>query len=180
MKVAQYSSGAKFLHWLIGIIVIVMLSCSFFLNDLPDKYQSSAYMIHKSLGLTVLFLVMLFFLWIKRTGKPAWPNTMSPWQKILAYTVHYSLFVLLIIMPLCGWIMSVAANRVPSYFGLFKMPLPIKESESLAEFMEQSHIVIAWLLIALIVLHIAGALVHHFIEKDNILKQMLPKHCSKT
>ncbi len=175
MKVTAYSSGSKFLHWLIAILTLLMLSFSFFLNDLPDQYQSSAYMIHKSLGLTVLFLVLVFFLWVKRSGKPSWPKKMPLWQKILAHAVHYSLYALLIIMPVCGWIMSVAANRVPSYFGLFKMPLPIKESKSLAELMDQAHVAIAWILIALIVLHIAGAIVHHFIEKDNVLKQMLHK-----
>jgi cytochrome b561 len=173
-KVAYYSKGSKFFHWLIAIIVIAMLSGSFFLGSLPDQYQPSAYMIHKSFGLTVLFLVIARLFWIHHTGKPALPNTVPMWQRILSRTVQYSLYVLLICMPVCGWVMSVAGGRVPSYFGLFAMPLPIKANEALSEFMEESHKIIAWILIALIVLHIAGAIKHHFIDKDNVLKRMLP------
>lgn len=173
-KVIGYSKGSKFFHWLIAIIVISMLSGSFFLESLPDQYQPSAFMIHKSFGLTVLFLVLVRLFWIQYTGKPALPKTVPMWQKILARTVQYSLYVFLICMPLCGWVMSVAGNRVPSYFGLFPMPLPIKANEALSKFMNQSHKTIAWILIALITLHIAGAIKHHFIDKDNVLKRMLP------
>jgi cytochrome b561 len=151
-----------------------MLSGSFFLGNLPEQYQPSAYMMHKSFGLTLLFLVLARFFWIQYAGKPALPKTVPMWQKILSRTVHYSLYLLLICMPLCGWVMSVAGNRVPSYFGLFQMPLPIKANKALSEFMDQSHKTIAWILIALIVLHIAGAIKHHFIDKDNVLKRMLP------
>lgn len=173
-EVRGYSKGSKFFHWLIAIIVISMLSGSFFLGDLPDQYQPSAYMIHKSFGLTVLFLVLARFFWIQYTGKPALPQTVPVWQKILSRTVQYSLYVFLICMPICGWVMSVAADRVPSYFGLFQMSLPIKANKALSEFMNQSHKTIAWILIALIVLHIAGAIKHHYIDKDNVLKRMLP------
>ena len=173
MTVATYSSGSKWLHWLIAIVVITMLSFSFFLGDVPDKYQSLAYMIHKSLGLCVLFLMILRFIWINYSGKPALPASVSTWEKRVSRLVQYSFYLLLIAMPVCGWIMSVAAGRAPTFFGLFSMPLPIAKNKPLAELMELSHKTIAWLLIALIILHVAGALKHHFIDKNNILKQML-------
>ena len=174
-KVIGYSKGSKFFHWLIAIIVITMLAGSFFLESLPEQYQSSAYMFHKSFGLTVLFLMIARLFWIQYTGRPALPDTVPLWQKILARTVQYSLYLLLICMPICGWVMSVAANRVPSYFGLFPMPLPIKANETLAKLMNQSHKTIAWILIALITLHIAGAIKHYFIDRDNVVKRMFPR-----
>ena len=174
IDVATYSPGTKVFHWLIAIIVITMLSVSFFLGDFPEKYQPSAYMIHKSFGLTVLFLVIARFFWVQYSGKPDLPVKMPKWEKILSHFVQYSFYVFLIIMPICGWVMSVAAQRVPTYFGLFRMPLPIDANKSLSEFMEQSHTTIAWILIVLIVLHVAGAIKHHFIDKDNVLKRMLP------
>lgn len=71
--------------------------------------------------------------------------------------------------------MSVAADRIPNYFGLFKAPLPwIEPNKSLAKLMAESHEIIAWILIAFITLHVLGALKHHFIDKDNVLKRMLP------
>ena len=71
--------------------------------------------------------------------------------------------------------MSVAENRDPIYFGLFKASLPwVGENQSLSKFMAESHETIAWILIAFITLHILGALKHHFINKDTILRRMLP------
>ena len=98
-KVKGYSKGSKFFHWLVATIVIAMLSVSFFLGDLPEQYQPSAYMIHKSFGLTVLFLVFVLFFWVQYTGKPALAKSVPLWQKILAHIVQYSLYVLLIFMP---------------------------------------------------------------------------------
>ncbi len=172
--ISSYSTGSKVFHWLIALIVICMLSGSFFLDDVPEKYKSVAYMMHKSLGLTVLFLMVVRFFWIQYAGKPALPATVPAWQKVVSRIVQYALYLLLITMAMCGWIMSVAAERIPSYFGLFNLSLPIQPSKSLAKLMNQSHETIAWVLIVLIVLHIAGAIKHHFIDKDNVLKRMLP------
>ena len=172
--VSNYSTGSKVFHWLIAVIVICMLSGSFFLEDIPKAFQGTAYMIHKSLGLTVLFLMIARFFWIQYRGKPALPATVPAWQKIMSRFVQYSLYLFLIVMAFCGWIMSVAAERIPSFFGLFNLPLPINPSKTLAEFMDQSHKTIAWILIAFVVLHIAGAIKHHFIDKDNVLRRMLP------
>ena len=170
----RYSAGSKLFHWLIAIIVISMLSFSFFLDDIPEQYQSLAYMIHKSIGLTILCLMIMRLVWIHHAGKPALPKSVPMWQRFVARTVQYSLYIFLLAMPMTGWIMSVAANRTPTFFGLFNVPLPIAPDEALAKFMNQTHTIIAWILIALIVLHIAGALKHYFIDKDHVLQSMLP------
>ncbi len=172
--VTHYSSGSKLFHWVIAFIVITMLSVSFFLESVPEQYQSLAYAIHKSLGLTVLFLTVLRFFLIMYRGKPVLPPTVSMWDKVVSRIVQYSFYLFLIVMPICGWIMSVAANRVPVYLGLIPMPLPIEANKALAKLMNQAHETIAWVLIVLVVLHVAGALKHHFIDKDNVLKRMLP------
>lgn len=173
--ITAYSKGSKLFHWLVAIIVIGMLAASFFLDDLPKAYQGSSWLVHKSLGLTVLFLMIVRFVWIKYCGKPALPAAVPAWEKVLSCIVQYSFYVFLIAMPLCGWIMSMADNRIPSYFGLFNLPLPgIKPNEALGSLMFQAHKAIAFILIALIVLHVAGAIKHHFIEKDDVLRRMLP------
>ncbi|RUR15893.1 cytochrome b [Legionella sp. km535] len=170
-----YSATSKWFHWGIALIVIGMLFMGFFLDEIPEQYQGSAYMLHKSTGITVLFLMLIRFIWVHAKGKPPLPESVKSWEKVLSRFVQYSFYVLLIIMPMSGWIMSVAADRIPTYFGLFKMPLPwITPDKSLAEFMNESHEVIAWILIVFICLHVLGALKHHFIDKNNILKRMLP------
>lgn len=173
-KVVAYSAGSKFFHWLIAVIVILMLSGSFFLGDLPKEYQGSAFMIHKSFGLTVLFLMLIRIVWILRHGKPPLPLSVPRWQRFISRVVQYGLYLFILLMALCGWIMSVAAERTPSYFGLFHLPLPIQPDKALAKWMDQSHKTLAWVLIILVLMHLAGALKHHFIDKDNVLKRMLP------
>ncbi len=174
IAVTRYSTGSKFFHWLIAIIVIAMLSGSFFLDDLPKDYQGFAFMMHKSFGLTVLFLMILRFLWILYQGKPNLPDTVPHWQRFLAHFVQYFLYLGIISMAMCGWVMSVAATRAPVYFGLFKLSLPIEPNKGLAKLALQGHKTIAWILIGLVILHILGAVKHHFIDKDNVLKRMLP------
>lgn len=170
----QYSTTAKFFHWLVAVIVIAMLSGSFFLDDVPEAFQSNAYMLHKSFGLTVLFLMVLRFIWINYAGKPPQPLSMSLWERVLSRVVQYSFYVFLVSMPLIGWIMSVAEGRTPSYFGLFNLPLPIHENKQLGDVMADAHTVVAWILIGLLVLHVLGALKHQYINKDDVLKRMLP------
>lgn len=174
-RVSEYSSISKWLHWIIGLTVIFMLSVSFFLDDLPKPFKGTAFMLHKSVGITILFLMILRIIWIHVSGRPDLPSSVKPWEQIASRFIQYSFYLLLIIMPLSGWILSVAAERIPVYFGFYKMPLPwISPDKSLAEFMAESHEIIAWILILFITLHVLGALKHHFIDKDKVLKQMLP------
>jgi len=174
--ILNYSSLTKFFHWFIATLVVLMLSGSFFLEDVPEQFAGTAYMIHKSLGLTVLTLMVLRLLWILHAGRPSLPNTVPKWQRLLSRTVQYSLYLFLILMPLSGWIMSMAANRVPSFFGLFNVPFPgIAPNEDFSKVMVDVHETIAWILIFLLILHVSGAIKHHFIDKDDVLRQMLPR-----
>lgn len=173
--VLNYSKGSKFFHWLIALIVIGMLAGSFFLGDLPDPYISTAFMLHKSFGLSVLALVLVRLFWIRHTGKPQLPVSTPAWERFLSRFVQYSLYVFLIIQPLVGWIMSVAANKPPSYFGLVNLSFPgILPNKNLAMVLNNTHKTIAWIMIFLVILHVSGALKHHFINKDNVLRRMLP------
>ncbi|ASQ45976.1 cytochrome b [Legionella clemsonensis] len=172
----EYSPSFKFIHWFIALLVILMLSAGFFLEDLPEQYIGSAFMVHKSVGITILFLMIFRLIWVGYQGKLPLPDSVPVWERVFSRLVQYSLYLFLILMPLSGWIMSVAAERVPAYFGLFSISLPwIKPDKQLAHFMEEVHGVIAWILIGLIVLHIMGALKHHFYDKDNVLLTMLPR-----
>lgn len=174
-SVDSYSLGSKIIHWLSAFIVICMLSLSFFLSDVPDPYKPTAYMMHKSFGLTVLLLIVLRIVWLIRHGRPDLPTSVARWQKRLARSVQITLYALLFAMPMSGLIMSVAAKKPPTFFGLFYVSLPIEPNQSLAKFMSEIHTLIAWALIALILLHLLGVLKHYFIDKDRVLHSMLPK-----
>lgn len=172
--VLEYSKGSKFFHWLIAITLIGMLAGSFFLEDLPESYISTAFMFHKSIGITILCLMLIRLFWIMYSGRPELPPSTPLWEVFLSKFVQYSLYVFVIIQPLVGWIMSVAADRIPSYFGLFALPFPgISPNKDLAKVLNITHTRVAWIIIFLVVLHIAGALKHHFINKDAVLRRMM-------
>jgi cytochrome b561 len=170
---SSYSTVSKILHWLIALIILSMLSISFFLKDIVDNIPN-IYMIHKSFGITIFVLMIVRFIMIKHYGKPKLPEEMPKWERVFARMVQHSFYLLLVAMPICGWLMSVAANKIPTYFELFHLPtFGITPNELLKDLMKQSHNAIAWILITLIGLHVAGALKHYFIDKDNVLQSML-------
>lgn len=174
-EMAGYSGIQKLFHWVIAIIVIAMLGLSFFLDDVPEIYKYQAFLIHKSLGISVLFLMILRFILLIVLGRPNLPTQISAWEFTLSRIVQYGFYILLIVMAIVGWIMSVAAGKTPTFFGLFSLPLPIEPNKALSQLMFQFHQKIAFILIVLIILHVLGALKHHFIDKDNVLNHMLPK-----
>lgn len=173
-KVDSYSAGSKSLHWIVAVLVLMMLSFGFFLDDVPEQFQGTAYMMHKSIGLTIFFLMIVRLFWITYTGKPELPFSVPRWERVFSQFIQISLYVCLFAMPLAGWVMSVAKDRVPTFFGLFSMPLyGVPVNHDLAKWMEGAHEIIAYILITLISLHVAGALKHHFIDKDKIMRRML-------
>jgi len=173
--VLQYPQGFKYLHWFMAILVLGMLGLGFLLGYFPGSIKPTAYMLHKSIGLTLLGLIILRLIWIVCLKKPSLPDAMPHWEFFLARFVQYSLYVFLFFMPLSGWLMATASNKIPVYFGWFRVPFPgIVPNKALAVWMSGAHSFIAFILLGLIALHIAGALKHRFIDKDNVLKSMMP------
>lgn len=173
--VVEYSKGSKYLHWVIACLVLSMLSLSFFLDDLQTNIKRTGVMVHKSLGLTIFLLMLIRLYWLYHTGRPPLPKSMPRWELLLARGVQYSMYVLLIAMPLSGWIMSTLSDHVPVFWGVFSLPFPgLVPNPDLAQWFFQAHQIIAWLLIGLISLHILGAAKHAFIDRDHILQSMVP------
>lgn len=172
--VKRYTKLTKFLHWSIALVVICLLF-SFFLDDVPKTSKATAIMLHKSFGLTVLGLMLIRFIWILHTGRPDLAPDSPRWERVLAHIVQRSFYLFLIAMPLSGWMMSTAAGHPPVYFNLYTLPFPgIAPNEGLGGLFFDAHKAIAFILIGLLILHVAGALKHHFIDKDHVLKRMLP------
>jgi cytochrome b561 len=171
----QYKAAAKALHWLIALMVFGLLAVGLYMTELnttPQKIQ--LYMTHKSVGLTVLLLMALRLLYRWRNPAPALPEAMPAWQKRAAALTHVMLYLLLLAMPISGWLMNSASGFPMKYFGWFRVPdLIARDAERLA-FFKAAHEYIAWTLIALIVLHVLAALKHHLLNRDDILRRMLP------
>jgi len=171
----NYGSVAKFFHWLMALAVIFMLALGLYMSGLsfsPDKLR--LYGLHKSIGALILIFVTLRLIWRFTNPAPVLPEGLSAFEKFAASAVHYMLYSIMFLMPLTGWLMSSATGFPVSVFGFFTLPDLIKPDKALQHFFATAHNYIAYAAIGLISLHILAALKHHFIDKDNILRRMLP------
>lgn len=171
----EYGSLAKFFHWTVSILIITLLCVGFFMGDISDKpTRFQVYHIHKLVGLTVLTLVLLRMLWTLINNKPEYPDTMPAWQVSAARISHMLLYLAILTMPLTGWLMSTAAGYAPKLFSM-KLAMPfVAVSKPLAGLANNLHELCAYLIIGLLCVHVGAAIKHHIIDKDNILKRMLP------
>jgi cytochrome b561 len=171
----QFGSVAKFIHWTVALIIICLLFVGFFMGDLPNApIKGQVYNLHKLFGLTILSLMILRLLWRWSNPVPVLPNTMHTWERWLEKTVKFCLYAALFAMPITGWIFSTAADHAP-HLGSLMLPAPgIGKSKAVAGLFSEMHTILGWTIIVLLCLHIAGALKHHFINKDNILRRMMP------
>ncbi len=171
----RYGIIATLLHWGMAILIIGLLALGLYMGKLemsPDKLK--LYGLHKSFGACVLFVVTFRALWRITNIIPPMPNTIPKLQQLAAHMAHYALYFFMIAMPLSGWLMSSAAGFPVSVFGLFTLPDLIAANQEQKHFLKEAHEFMAYGLIFTIVAHAGAALKHHFINKDDILRRMLP------
>ncbi len=172
-----YGCGTRFLHALISVLIIFQLLLGLCMGYMSKSWANVAYTLHKSTGIVILFVAIIFVLWRWMNPRPSWPDSMKRWERYSAHAVHTMLYWLLILMPLTGWAMSTAAGHPPNFFWLFQFSMPlIPHDKALASACSWLHVIFAWWITALLVVHVLAALKHHFIDKDNILKRIF---CSK-
>lgn len=179
----RYGTVAMTLHWLIALAVIAMLVIGKIMADLDndDPNRFTLIQLHKSTGLTILFLTLLRIGWRLTNAVPPLPATMRTWERWAAHSTHFALYVLLLAIPLSGWAnASSSSSGIPTvWFGLLEVPnLPgLQDSpdrRELHEQAEETHELLGNLMILLLLLHVGAALKHHFWDRDNVLKRMLP------
>ena len=172
---ARWGSLAQLLHWLIVVLVIAQVVLASLAADLPLGLQKLAMLArHKSVGITILALVLVRLAWRSFNPTPALPSTLRPYEKVLAHGTHAALYVLLMLLPLTGWIMSSARNFAVSWFNIFQLPNLVAPNQPLYQAMISTHHVLAWILGGILTLHVLAALKHHFVLKDDVLRRMLP------
>lgn len=171
---ARYSSAAIFLHWTIALLLAFQLSLGWRLEELTGMPQFAAYQLHKTVGLSILLLSLARLgvrLFVPRPAPFPQPQPFA----FLAEAVHWLLYVVMIGGPITGWIIvSTARIKVETmFFGLIHWPhLPLGPGWN--EPAEAAHSLIGWLLVGLVVLHVAGALKHHLVRED-LIGRMLPR-----
>lgn len=179
----RFGLVAVSLHWLIAGLFLAMVAIGFVMTNLAltDPRTFPLYQLHKSIGVTIFALVVLRLLW-RLSGKvPPLPATLKPWERAAAHLTHYGLYAALLLMPLTGWItVSASPYGIPTIlYGYLKLPhlgfvVTSAHKAAIETAASWAHWGLAWTALALVFLHIAAALKHRLVLKDDVLARMLP------
>ncbi|WP_321528458.1 cytochrome b [Sedimenticola selenatireducens] len=170
----RFGTVAQVLHWGMFAVFIALFVSAEIMQDLPKGEERWAlYGFHKSLGVTALFLVFLRLSWRGLNPLPEGSGNHPAWQRSLAAAVHLLLYVVMLVMPLSGYVMSVAHGYGIEWFGLWELPDLVGKDEALAEQAKQLHIYSSYGLYALVGIHAGAAMWHQFVLKDGIMQRML-------
>ncbi|WP_086644012.1 cytochrome b [Acetobacter sp. DsW_063] len=179
----RYTTVAIVLHWMIALGILTLIAMGLVMDHLhlDTMRVFQLYQLHKSIGITVMLLIVLRIGWRFGHRAPALPASMPPLEKKAAHLGHALLYGLQVLLPLSGWAMvSVSVLGIPTVlFGTIPWPdLPVLSTLSdkapVEDALKIVHHWASWGLLALIVVHVTAALRHHFVLRDNVLRQMLP------
>jgi cytochrome b561 len=169
-----WGSLSKAFHWLIVVLIINQWVIAERADELKGLAKLNALAWHKSFGMTVFMLAVLRLAWRLMNPTPELATETRPWERVLANISHLLLYALIFAMPLTGWMMSSAKNYPVSWFKLFQFPDLIAPAEQTFHQMHDLHHLLFNVLVGVALLHVAGALKHHFIDRNDVLKRMLP------
>jgi cytochrome b561 len=168
----HYNRIARMLHWTIGLLVIANIMLGLFHDGLGGILPAMP--VHKAIGVTVVFLTLIRIAWRFGHRPPPLPAAMPAWEKGAAHLTHLAFYALLLILPLTGWIMVSAGDRPLNWFWLFDIPkFAVTKADAFVGLSRATHEPLGLIFGALALIHIAAALRHHFVLKDNVLRRML-------
>ncbi|MGH8134700.1 MAG: cytochrome b [Steroidobacteraceae bacterium] len=171
----RWGAVTQLLHWLIVLLIVVQVTLATIAGELPlGEKKLTVFAYHKSVGISIFGLAILRLVWRWLNPTPLLPGTLKPYEQALARFTHAALYVLLFVMPLSGWTMSSARGFPVSWFGFFQLPDLVPKSKPLYHGLVVTHATLACALGVVVALHIAGALKHHLVLKDDVLRRMLP------
>jgi cytochrome b561 len=172
----RYSGVAIAFHWLLALMICISFGVGLYMTSLAFSPQRlKLYNWHKWAGVTILVLSAARLLWRLAHRAPPLPLTMPAWQRMASHASHFALYLFFFAVPITGWLYSSAAGFPIVWFGLIPIPDLVEKNRELAETLKPFHWIAAYSLATVVVIHIAAALKHHFIDRDTILKRMMPQ-----
>jgi cytochrome b561 len=172
----RYSRTAILFHWLIALLIIGAFTMGLVMTDIagitPTKLKYYSW--HKWAGVTILALAALRLLWRLTHRAPAYPATMKSWEKRAAHALHALLYVLMFAVPLSGYFYTLSAGVPVVWFGLFELPVLIAPNPELKPLLKALHYWLNMGLAASVGLHVVAAVKHMVIDRDGVMKRMLP------
>lgn len=170
----QWGTIAKSFHWVIALAILGNGVYGLLMDLARSPMQKINWLaLHKSIGLTVLALVLLRLLWRLRDGRPR-EDAAPPWQRWGARAVHGALYTLALALPLTGWWFNSLAGKPLQWFKLFNLPPLAAENEGASHLALAVHQYLFWLIVLVLVAHVGAALKHHLVDNDDVLRRMLP------
>jgi cytochrome b561 len=171
----RYTKVAIGLHWAIATLIVLGLATGLLHDDIEESFGASPMWIHKSVGLTVLLLTIARAGWRLVNHAPPLPQSLSRWQRSSSGAVHLLLYSLMLAVPLTGWVRSSASGYPLRWFEFIDIPkFAVSRGSVEAQIASTAHELLGWALIALAALHVAAALYHHLVLRDQVLQRMLP------
>ena len=165
------------LHWLMVLLLTGLFAVGLYMTRL-DYYDPLYHRLpwwHKSIGLLIIMLLLVRVVWKLNNVHPAPLKTHQAWEVSLAQRIQYGFYGLILLIGISGYLISTAKGKGIEFFTLFEVPAVTQGvAEETADLIGNAHLIMAWILASLVVLHAAAALKHHFMDKDNTLKRMFP------
>lgn len=170
-----WSPAFKVFHWATVALMLALLVLGWLAVIYPlSPAKLALFKWHKSLGLLLFAWVILWLAWRAARRTPALPEGTPSYERWATYLAHSVLFAVMIAMSLSGWIINSAANFPLEWFGLFRVPQIVQADKGLESQAELVHLALFWTLLGVLAIHIAAALWHHFVRRDDVLRRMLP------
>jgi cytochrome b561 len=175
----RYSAVAMALHWVLALAILSAFGVGLYVEDLPFSPEKLKLLNwHKWAGVTILFLSVLRLVWRITHRPPELPakvqQNMPGWQTAAFHGTHHLMYLLFFVVPLAGWAYSSAKGFPIVWFGVLPLPDLVGKDEALAHTLKEAHELAAFALIGLVILHVAAALKHQFIDRDGLLDRMRP------
>jgi cytochrome b561 len=170
----EYTILAIGLHWWIALLIFIAFPLGFYMHDLPfSPTKLKLYSWHKWVGVTVFLFVVVRIYWRLHHSPPVLPDNIASWQKFATHLAHGLLYLLMVAIPLSGWLMSSAKGFQTVLFGVLPIPDLLGKDKELGNLLAIVHKTLNFSLLALVTLHVLAALKHHFIDHDMVLRRML-------
>jgi cytochrome b561 len=168
-----YDASSRLFHWLTAGLLLLSFGLGLSMTRfVGDDMKLRVYGWHEWVGVTIFAVTIGRLLW--RLTHPAPPIALPAIERAAANITYAGIYVVLLVQPIVGWVMSTAFGFPVVYLGLFPLPLVVEEDRALAERLQSVHFALAMVLVALFAVHIGGVLYHHLIRKDGVLRRMLP------
>jgi cytochrome b561 len=177
----RYTEVAQALHWLTALLVFLTIPLAWVMVNMPSTAHIAGqlFTLHESIGITILIIVATRLTWRARHPAPPLPESFARWDRLVAHVSHWLLYVILLGMPISGYLMNATGGDPTGFYWLFNLP-NLPKNDALSNLGFWLHVVTGqWLLYALVILHVAATAWHVSVRKDGTLERMLPKQKSQ-